>query len=760
MANVITLRLDTDNGTYLCDAFENSSIQITKRVQSIDTISNSQGVVTEQTFRAPLKGAMLEALGDISDIQVSPKVDLRKSINGAIIINGYPRFTGSYQVIGIYSNKNNGLSEVELIFKGSETDLKAELSKIKLSDLMEGELIPYQIGEIYQYITDTENYISDNGYSWALIDYGRKFAEDGSGRHIFSETEPLQQTAFKPQVFMSKVFDKLPIPITVDSSAVDLLNQVIPLHNNERLYPTLDTNPLNYTGRMATTTTRTYLNYNVTDTPTFFKINYDLAVNNDQVVFDSIGDSYTAKATGFHTVSMNTIIESYGLDLIVRAAIKNLTTGVVFTSSFTRIKLAPGGYRQATIELDTGVILEKSNVYEFGVSLYQTYSASLNYDIKIVEGSVIQVTSSPELIGSSNVDIAANCPDVTAWDCVKTIITQCNGILEPTESGYNIKPWVKWIDEGTVFNIDDKINKNKDVNIEPTNVTGAKSILLSYKDDGDVLNKIYKDLFDGVYGQLLIEDTGTDFTDKQYKLDVPFAATPMTYVADTNVVIPKFISDGGETVKPKPRLIYHNTSNIERMGGSIFLKDVFGTTVFQTDSGFPYIGHWEKKNGGYNTNDYNFGTTLNFFASSNFPNNTLYERFWKKYITETYGINSRKVKLSLLISQNDFDNLKMNEKVYYNNTMFRFLSINNKDLINNEYVNCEFVYRSEISNLDIAPYYPYNIANQIVQFKNSSDNTVVALPNPSDLQESCEAYGYYYDSNLNQCVQRGNIIQV
>lgn len=769
MAKVITLRLDTDNGTYLCDTYKDSSIQITKRVQSIDTLNSSQGVITQQTFRVPLIGGMSDALGDLTELQIAPKVDIRKSIKGSIIVDGYPRFNGSFQVVGIYKNEESSLKEVELLFKGSETDLKATLTAIKLSELLDGEFLDYRMSEIYQYITDTSSYIID-GYSWALIDYGQLFAEDGSGRRIYNENFPLTQIDFKPQVFMRKVFEKLPIDITVDSTASDLLNQVIPLHNNDKQIPALDTSPTDLNGFLSTTTDQSInitlngllgipVNFNYDNYYQYNNSIFDLATNRVQPT--ALG-SYTFKVTMDFDVKSLTAISGKGVGTVMLKKVGQ-TTAISTVQSLFPIDTTLGNVK---LNFDLEAVLERGKEYYIDFRISDISSAATLSDINVIikSGTKFELTAAPAIRSVSRVDIGKNCPDITAWDCVRTIITQCNGVLETTENGYNIKPWVKWVDEGAIYNLEDKIDANKDLSIEPTNVTGAKSILLTYQEDGDVLNKIYKDLFDKPYGNLYINDTGTDFTKQEFKIDIPFASTPMTYIKGTNVIIPKFISDSRSAVKAKARLLFHSDFSplgSNRMGTSIPLKDVFNyATDYTTQIGLPFVGHWENIEGGYNTRDYNFGTTLNFFASSNFPNNTLYERFWKQYITETYGTKSRKVKLSLRISQNDFDNFKMNEKLYYKGNLLRFLSINNLDIINEEFTDCELVFRVTEENIDIAPYYPYDIINQIVQFKDSRDNSVITVPDATDLRTSCEAYGYFYDANLNQCVQRGNIIQI
>ena len=770
MPKVITLRIDVDGSSYLLPTYKNSSIQISKRIQSIDAIESTQGTITKQTFRIPLIDEAIEAFGDLTDLEVLPKIDIRKSIKGSILVDGFPRFEGSFQIINIFINPQSKLKEIDLIFQGNETNLKSELSKVELSELLKGELVPYSAAEIAQYINDTDNYIS-NGYAFPLIDYGQKFAEDGSGRRIYNSNFPLSQLDFKPAIFMRKIFEMLPIPITVDPSAADLLKQVIPLHNSESKYPTLDTSPSDFTGNLNLASDINFNNFTLVGlvSKAYQTINFDSVYNYNQSSFSISNDNYEAGITGSHAMTLTLNIQfkhnvtpakvvydmrlyEYGTNnLIYNLGGASINTTTSFKSY--------NANRSAVVDLERG----KRYDVRYSVYAYDGASIGLDIDYSILTGTKFSIDLSPGIKPTSNVDVAKCVPKLTAWDCVKTIIAQCNGILESTEDGYNIKPWVKWIDEGEVFNIEDKIDSNSDVTIEPTSVTGAKSIKLTYQEDEDFLNKLYKANENEVYGTASVDDTGTDFTNEEFKIDIPFAPTPMTYIADTNVIIPKLLNDELNTIKAKPRLLFHSDFTplgSNRMGGEIALRDLFFATPTTLNLGLPFVGHWENINGGYDTRDYNFGTSLNFFASSNFPNNTLYERFWKRYIQETNGYKSRLVKLNLKISQTEFDALKLNEKVYYNNSLFSFIEIDNFDLVNEEMVSCKMVLRNTIENIDIAPYYPYNIINSVVQFKDSSDNSIITTPNAADLEESCEAYGYFYDSALNQCVQRGGIIQI
>jgi len=63
---VVTIILDIDGVSHVCRTFENESIQINKVVASIDNLG-SQGTVTRQSFRLPLIGGLLDAIGDVTD---------------------------------------------------------------------------------------------------------------------------------------------------------------------------------------------------------------------------------------------------------------------------------------------------------------------------------------------------------------------------------------------------------------------------------------------------------------------------------------------------------------------------------------------------------------------------------------------------------------------------------------------------------------------------------------------------------------------
>ena len=194
------------------------------------------------------------------------------------------------------------------------------------------------------------------------------------------------------------------------------------------------------------------------------------------------------------------------------------------------------------------------------------------------------------------------------------------------------------------------------------------------------------------------------------------------------------------------------------------LKSIFsGNSTVYTSA--PFTGNWSEIAGGFSETDSGFGQSLSFFASQNYPSQTLFQRYWKKYIQETYSEASREVKINIKLSVNDIDGWQFNEKFYYKNTLFRLISLSGISLTSNDsYVSATFMKRFTVFNIDIAPFYPYNVVNSIVQWKDSLTNLPLS-PNAdgrdadqTDLENSAIAYGFFYDSVKDVATQQGQIL--
>ena len=753
---VVTIILDIDGVSHICRTFENESIQINKLVASIDNLG-SQGTITRQSFRLPLIGGLLEAIGDVTDPSQSAKVNLNKSIKGRILVDGFERFFGSFFVV----NTTKGDSkEVEMIFQGNETDLKATLSNITMAELCDGETIPYNYTEIQPYFNDPYQYMVTNGYLFPVVDYGDKFTYDDNASVGF--VNELFEVNFKPAITLQKLFDLMPINITVNNMQ-QIMHQCILLHNNKNKIPVLTTSPLDNTGFFLNSTDLT-LSGNQSAT----KVTWSAVSLYNQVSAPnwSIQNSrYTAPVSGTYTFSFEGDIDFvYGTQTGIARIGYVIETGSTLNSA--------ASLNRIIVYSNTGTT---SHNREFSVNLIAGQSIYLNYSSLDVGSATFKTNfyfrllQAPALNANSLVDVPANCPKLTAWDIFRTVAIQSNAqIISNPDGTYEMTPFVDWIEDNSeVIILDDIIEDGVDVQIKPFSVQGAKSIRLGYKENDDFYSKQYKELKNENFGEKFIENTGTELAKNELKIEVPISTIPSVLVDFSQAVIPKMVDSSGNLIVGKPTILQTNydvegtqITNKAFTDFTFTLKSLFNNAVSAIVTNVPFIGNWRFQNGGYDETDSNFGQSLSYWSSVGYPSQNLYERYWKTYLEETYSEQSREIKMNIKLNRNQIDGLKFNEKFYYKNTLLRLVKLEGISLTSNQPATATFMKRFTIFPTDIATYYPYDVINSIVQWKVSADNSSVGdgSGETPTVEASANAYGFFYDSNQDIATQSGQIL--
>ena len=753
---IVTIILDIDGVSHVCRTFENESIQITKLVASIDNLG-SQGTVTRQSFRLPLMGGLVDALGDITDPSQSAKVNLNKSIKGRILVDGFQRFEGSFFVINTTSGDSK---EVEMIFQGNETDLKATLSNITMAELCEGETVPYSFNELSSYFSNPHQYTKDNGYLFPVIDYGDNFTYDQSATN--GVVNELLETNFKPAITLDKLFKLMPINVTVNNME-QIMHQSILLHNSKDRIPTLDTSPLDNTGGFNKSSDQTF---STNSTITFQTA---AAYNSSNIgYFDLTNNGYAVPTTGLYTFQIEGTISS-----TAPANTNNGTVLILELNSSVRGFVARVDYRQtrsATSKEYNNQLSVQCNAGE-RISLLQQRAFEV-VNVTVQSGFKFAVVQSPALNSSSNIDISSNCPKLTAWDIFRTVAIQANAqIVTNSDGTYEITPWVDWIKDGPdVIILDNIIEDSVDVQIKPFSVQGAKSISLSYAENEDFYSKKYKELTSESFGTKSIANTGTEFAKNELKIEVPISTIPSVPVNSSTAVIPKMVDSSFNVILGKPTLLQSNytDSGLLATNGAFTnfpfsLGSLFSSQKLEV-SNIQLIANWRFQNGGYNETDNGFGQSLSYWRNTGYPKNTLYERYWKKYLEETYSEQSREIKMNIKLSINEIDSLKFNEKFYYKNTLLRLVKLEGVSLTSDQPATATFMKRFDIFPNQISAYYPYDIINSIVQCNDSTSNNPLVPADGSGLFFpvpfilSAAAYGFFYDANRNIATQSGQIL--
>ena len=754
---VVTIILDIDGVSHVCRTFENESIQINKVVASIDNLG-SQGTVTRQSFRLPLIGGLLDAIGDVTDPSQSAKVNLNKSIKGRILVDGFERFVGSFFVV----NTTKGDSkEVEMIFQGNETDLKATLSNMTMAELCEGETIAYNYTEIQPYFNNPYQYMVANGYLFPVVDYGDKFTYDPNASVGF--VNELFEVNFKPAITLQKLFDLMPINITVNNMQ-QIMHQCILLHNDKNKIPTLTTSPLDNTGFFLNVSPLVLSgNQNGTKVTWGAVSLYNIV---SQPNWDTQNDKYIVPVSGNYTFAIQGDVDFvYGTQ-----------TGIAYFSYFVETRPSVpdfgGTFTSQIVYSNTSTVTFNKDFTVYltaGDIIHLTYTSVNISSATFTKSFYFKLLQAPALNSNSLVDVPANCPELTAWDIFRTVAIQSNAqIIANSDGTYEMTPFNDWIEDNSeVIILDDIIEDGVDVQIKPFSVQGAKSIRLGYKENDDFYSKQYKELKDESFGEKFIENTGTELAKNELKIEVPISTIPSVPVDFSQAAIPKMVDSSGNLIKGKPTILQ---TNFDESGGvlsnkaftnfSFTLRSLFNTSVSSVVQNIPFIGNWRFQGGGYNETDSNFGQSLSYWSSVGYPSQNLYERYWKTYLEETYSEQSREIKMNIKLNRNQIDGLKFNEKFYYKNTLLRLVKLEGISLTSNQPATATFMKRFTVYPSDIATYYPYDVLNSIVQWKRSADNFDEgdgSGATPS-VEASANVYGFFYDSNQDIATQSGQIL--
>ena len=791
---VVSLKLIVDGVSYVVPTFQDSAIQISKKVASFDALADI-GTVTKQTFRVPYTSDLINAIGDLTDSKQSLSVNPNKEIEGTILIDGYPVFNGSFQIIAAYKSTSSNTSELELLFSGRESNLKAALTNILLTDLFEDEELPYTYDEINTAYADAQTYIDNNGYWFPLIDYGQNFTNDtdSGGVKLLSD---LDVSDFKPVIQLKKIFELLEskenIRITFDNNIQWLIDeQFINLSvGNTGSRVVLDTTTqtsAGYTFRNADSGVVTIPD----STPELY--NFNQVENYNNVVFNALNDSYTVQSAGVHEFNVNLFyrfsISSGSGTFLSRVLLRNKTTGVTKKVIYSRPEAIStlSRSRNVNISFSFNVPTEEEGD-EYGIYLFFNEVGVGATSVRVIfeNGSRWTCLASPAITATSKVLIGASIQEeLTAWDVLKSVVYQSNALVNrvtPSEldeqtitadstlvtadtttitadndviyassNNYNVIAWKDWIDAGGEFNLNEKLIDNTDIKVESFSVEGAKKIEFKYAEGKDFYNEKTVELLNQRCGEFRIKDTGTDFATKKIELEVPLISTQIAPIPGSDASIPKLVDEDFEPIEDQTHLIRINIDSAGRFQDTFTCNNRFAAGSFEGD--IYIIGHWRQlprfSNLTNGTTEFKAG--LNFFTNYSYPINDLYTQYWKGYIENTYTENARKIKVSARLKSSEFEDLQFNERVLFNGSVWRIINIEGFSLNNDEPCTIELMKRFEISRLDIAPYYPTNIVDGWVSWANSDDNSIPANPfSPPninlEIQESCKAYGFRYDS--------------
>jgi hypothetical protein len=267
-------------------------------------------------------------------------------------------------------------------------------------------------------------------------------------------------------------------------------------------------------------------------------------------------------------------------------------------------------------------------------------------------------------------------------DFLKSILTMFNmvAIVDPDDDRNIIfETRDRYYDNGTRKNWTSKLDTSKEQVISFLPELTNKRYVLTYKEDTDTANNVFKQATNEVYGQLEFTFDSQYVKDKTTK-EVIFSPTPIGYSSSIGAYLP-FIN--GYAPKNNIRLLYDcgNTNC-----NTFYIYD-YGTTGVSRTS-YPLAHHFD--NALVPNFDLNFGTCdYYFYQPTSLTNNTIFNLYWRRTFNQ---LNKGKM-LTAYFKLNELDiyNLKLSDTIQIGNALYNINKIYDYDANNNEVTKVELI---------------------------------------------------------------------
>jgi len=376
------------------------------------------------------------------------------------------------------------------------------------------------------------------------------------------------------------------------------------------------------------------------------------------------------------------------MNIITAATITSGTTSSTFTG-----------------QLSTGNVLVYANDKIYAVFYSQFYLTNLygaasvyaggtGYtDINFVTGCSFEAfLQNPALAEGDIVVMNQVLPTkIKQKDFLSSIFKMFNIYIEQSKQTQNlliIEPRNDFYPDTTINDWTYKLDLSKDIEILPMGELDARTYLYQFKKDEDYFNKFYQDRWTENYARLRY-DIDNDFINAEKITETIFSATPLADRNGTDRVIPRIYQvDSTGTISAKTgniRIIYYG--GIKETMFPYNIIQVSGTTVA---THYGYCGHLDDVENP--TYDLNFGVPKEvFYTATKYTDNNLFNRFWRVFIDEITGINSKIVSAYFHLNSSDIETLTFQDTFYFEGENFRLNKIIDYDAAQNVPTKCEFI---------------------------------------------------------------------
>ena len=632
--------------------------------------------------------------GNIFDVNISEGIfNPNAKVKAQLLIDDEEQINGYIQMLSINIDDDNKI-EYEIAILGNVGNIFNALGSQELTNL---DLSAYN--HVYSYANQLASWTNDytDGYCYPLIDYG---FDNNVARF---DVEQLYPAAFL-RTYIDAIFES--VGYTYSSTFFDstfFQKLIIPTNSGKVLLTDAQIAPRLYEVTQTVQTSGTI--NSVYDTffsqwqATFAK--QDIIFNNEvsdvSGQYDPITGEWTVAEAGYYNLGANGSI--------------NLTFLSTATSlgGFLNFERKPLGGTFASVGSAYQVLTTSSTTFYVGAS-----NIFFNVGDKVKVTLFAQSTLTPTqtqgaitfnggtfkntvvnsgLIDGDDLVMNQTIPTkIKQKDFLLTVIKMFNLYVDldkDNDRNLIIETRDDFYSSGTNIDWTTKLDNSKQIEFKPMGDLDYKEFNYTYADDTDYFNKNYKSSYNETYGRFRYV-TENEFLNGVSETKVLFSPTPLIGDTASDRVIPRMWEvDNANNVKSKAfniRILYLGgtfTSNVAYEYTSRF-------TGVHNLTQYLYAGHVD--NPVLPTLDLSFGVPQEIYYNTSFyTNNNLFNRFFKKQVTEITDRDSKIVTAYFYLRPSDIRNLDFRNQFYFQNDYFRLNKVFDYDPLKNDVTKCEFI---------------------------------------------------------------------
>lgn len=709
METALILYTQADNTPYLVDFYENENISLNYSFNDIKDLTPRGNY--SRTFRIPFTETNAKIFGFIQEntFQFSGFNPKRK-INASITVDTIPIIEGYVQFKAAYTS-NGDVSDLEIVFFGNVVDFFKTIGDADFKNYIAGELTTdYPLDVTYSTLDTLDSNIhfglTDRGNKWVgnSLSDGRSIYYDPTlsydqileeivkpyeltpfvcSRYIFDKIFALSGFTFNEanSTTLADQLDKMWIPWTSEGNTMVMIGG----NGDQAVYKVeggIDDVGFDGTDFAPVTLADGTTIYSYT-VPAMSIVN-DPGTN---VTGDNI---YTAPFSGNYII--NAVLSINQFDLCIGGAVlgflrttpsgDKFITPVSLSNTFTfgffgqqtaAVSLGQTSTSEFFLEVGTTVELVlwgDFNITALPATALEFKDVSTEGTAPFDQNSNIECVSASKTYGNA-IDWAVNAPVMKCSEFISSLFKMFNLVVIPDDVNpklLTLKPIQEYIAEGSTKDWSNKLDISKDITLTSTADYQAKKNLWTYKQSNDYLNNIYNSQGDRIYGRLELVDAENDFATNDYKVESFFFPSPCALINNTDFAIPKYINDAGSYVAPGARILYKTPDQMK--------VDIYDNETNTFGSKFFYLfNHYTSNIPTIADEDLNFGQEVSLQRIESQPWQTLYARYWNKYIADIYAPDARILEGFFALDFADIYQFKYNDQIFIKDAYWRILEI-------------------------------------------------------------------------------------